>query len=312
MTSQRQNLDNEAEKPEQGFALSKSRKQAILIGFIGFAGLAALSYYWFVYLERFIQTDDAYVESELFPVASKIPGTIKEIRAREGERVTKDGVLAILEDRDLRFERDFKLMKAKKARSDFKRAEKLHTTHSISDFDFETAETALRAAEADLQTTDFKIEYTRIPSPAEGFVARKTAQLGQVIQPGQNLFIVSNGSEPWVKANFKETQVRSVRVGQTVKVEIDAYGGVALDGIVESIFPSTIAKMSVLPPENSTGNFTRVVQRIPVRIKIVDALAQDLELRPGSSARVTIDTRNYLNVPKSSRVPTNENSSVRQ
>ena len=95
----------------------------------------------------------------------------------------------------------------------------------------------------------------------------------------------------WVTANFKETQLNKMRAGQAVEVSIDAYSGLKLHGTVESFSGATGARFSLLPPENATGNFTKVVQRVPVRIHL-DGAAQDQQpLRPGMSAEVTVDTR---------------------
>lgn len=164
-------------------------------------------------------------------------------------------------------------------------------------------ESELRAAEArrlqaraDLALAERNLEQTVIRAPFEGIVGNRAAQLGAHVRPGQNLVAVAPPPDrQWVVANFKETQLARMRPGQPVSITFDI-GGPALEGHVASMAPATGAQFSLLPPENATGNFTRIVQRVPVRI----ALAPGQEaprLRPGLSARVEVDTRADPNAP---------------
>lgn len=151
-------------------------------------------------------------------------------------------------------------------------------------------------AAASLALAERNLEQTVIRAPFDGVVGNRSAQLGAHVRPGQNLIAVAPPPErQWVVANFKETQLAGMRRGQPVELELDI-GGPALHGRVESLAPATGAQFSLLPPENATGNFTRVVQRVPVRIAI--ASGQDsVRLRPGLSARVSVDTRHDPNAP---------------
>ena len=251
--------------------------------------VASASYYWFVYLEKYVTTDDAYIEADFFPVSTKLAGSVKEVYAREGQIVKKGEVLLQLDESDFLFEKSYKQLKIEKAQLDFKRAETLHETRAISDFDFENAQAALKAAEVDLQGTEIKINYTKVLSPSDGIVAKRSVQIGQLVQPGLSLFIIVDDSDQWVRANFKETQIRNLRVGQKVDIKVDGYPGHPVGGSVEAIFPSSGAKLSILPAENSTGNFTRIVQRIPVKISIDKAKASDFAIKPGMSVEVSVD-----------------------
>jgi membrane fusion protein (multidrug efflux system) len=119
--------------------------------------------------------------------------------------------------------------------------------------------------------------------------SKKSVVVGQLVMVGQPVAsIVPN--DVWITANYKETQLDKMRVGQSAEIGIDAYPGLKLHGEVESLSGATGARFSLLPPENATGNFTKVVQRVPVRIRIRDVPA-DRALRPGMSADVTVDTR---------------------
>jgi len=147
---------------------------------------------------------------------------------------------------------------------------------------------AARAAAANAQ---LQLDYTRITAPASGEVSRKQVEVGQLVAPGQPLLSIVADTGVWVTANFKETQLSKIRVGQPVEFEIDAYGGCVAEGKVASVSGATGAKFALLPPDNATGNFTKVVQRVPVRIAVTKPCGGNRALRPGLSANVHVDTR---------------------
>ncbi len=153
----------------------------------------------------------------------------------------------------------------------------------------DAADARVAAARAARDQVALQLSYTRVTAPQAGVVAKKSVEVGQYVQPGQPLMSVVPLTDVWVEANLKETQVQDVHPGEAVDFSVDAYSGVTYHGTVESLSPATGAKFSLLPPDNATGNFTKVVQRIPVRIRV----QQDPKhpLRPGMSAEVTITTR---------------------
>jgi membrane fusion protein, multidrug efflux system len=155
----------------------------------------------------------------------------------------------------------------------------------------EAAQAQVKQAKAALQQAELNLQYTIVTAPTAGIVSRKGVEVGQVIQPGQPLFAIIPLENVWVTANFKETQLKNMRAGQRAEVEVDAYGGKAFTGHVDSISPATGARFSLLPPENATGNFVKVVQRVPVKI-VLDA-GQDPEhrLRAGMSVVPTVYTK---------------------
>jgi membrane fusion protein (multidrug efflux system) len=253
--------------------------------------LGSVSYYWYVYLERFIGTDDAYIEADLYPVNSRIMGYMKDVNVAEGDVVKKGQVLASIDDADIDFELDYKKLKLQKAQTDLKRARQLHESNAISVFDLENAEANYKANLTDLQGTEIKLKYTKVLSPSDGVVAKRSVQPGQFVQPGQVLVVVVDNRKPWIKANFKETQIEHLKAGQEVRIWLDSYPSHVITGRVETIFPSSGAKLSILPPENATGNFTRIVQRIPVKISVqATHNSERFNLRPGMSAQVSVDT----------------------
>jgi membrane fusion protein, multidrug efflux system len=147
------------------------------------------------------------------------------------------------------------------------------------------AQSALAEAQrkkADLDQAELNLQYTRILAPVNGIVSDRTVEVGQNVAPGQELMKVINLDDIWITANFKETQLRNMRAGQRVTIEVDANGR-RYNGIVDSIAGASGARFSLLPPENATGNYVKVVQRIPVKIVLDNGSNNDHQLRPGMS-----------------------------
>ena len=153
------------------------------------------------------------------------------------------------------------------------------------------AEARLQATRAARENAALQLSYTTVATPAAGQVSRKMVEVGQLVQPGQTLLSVVADTGTWVDANFKETQLAKLRVGQPVQLEVDAYPGCEADGKVESVSAATGAKFALLPPDNATGNFTKVVQRVPVRIQVTKGCGADRPLRPGMSVVAHVATK---------------------
>ncbi|OQP50642.1 secretion protein HlyD [Niastella yeongjuensis] len=214
-----------------------------------------------------------------------------------------------------------------KATEDFKRYEALYEDHAITKAQYDAAkaekdaaEAALRVAQtqvpvvsekvstnkqqvnatasniglrqADIDYAKLQLSYTVITAPTDGVISKKTIQPGQLVQAGQALFSIVNDNGLYLTANFKETQIQNIRIGQAVHINIDAFGDHPINGTVESFAGATGAKFSLLPPDNATGNFVKVVQRVPVRIKLDKTDKEFINrLRPGLSAKVVVDTK---------------------
>ena len=153
------------------------------------------------------------------------------------------------------------------------------------------AQARVAQAQAALKQAQLNLEYTAIKAPGAGIVSRKAVEPGQIVQPGQPLMAIVDLEKIWITANFKETQLKSMRPGQKAKVEVDALGGREFEGHIDSIAAATGAKFSLLPPENATGNFVKVVQRIPVKIYLEAGQDPDHRLRPGMSVTPTVYVR---------------------
>jgi len=135
---------------------------------------------------------------------------------------------------------------------------------------------------ADLDQAQLNLQYTKIVAPVSGVVSNRTVEVGQNVAPGQELMKVINLDDVWITANFKETQLRRMKVGQPADIEVDANGR-TYKGKVDSIAAGSGARFSLLPPENATGNYVKVVQRIPVKIVLDAGSNRDHQLRPGLS-----------------------------
>lgn len=246
-----------------------------------------LSYDWFIYSKSHIETNNAYIETDVFHVHSRIMGYIKDIKVGEDQNVGQGEQLLQLDTTDLELEKKVKESRAKKAKIDFSRADKLFQSKLISKSDFENVESVAALAEADYQASLIKEKYMKVISPTDGIVAKSYVKAGQFIQPGQNLFTIVKNKNFWIKANYKETQIRLIKPNQKVNIEIDAYPGVLFQGTVAGIYPSSGSVTSLIPAENATGNFTKIVQRVPVKISIQEV--PGYPLRPGMSAVTSID-----------------------
>ena len=151
-----------------------------------------------------------------------------------------------------------------------------------------SAQARVQQAQSALVQAELNLQYATIKAPTAGVVSRKAVEPGQVIQPGQPLMALVNLTDTWVTANFKETQLNSMRPGQKADIDVDALGGRTFKAHVDSIAAATGAKFSLLPPENATGNFVKVVQRIPVKIVLEPGEDPDHLLRPGMSVTPTV------------------------
>lgn len=388
----------EAQPAGNGRRLNRSR--VALVGVLALAALLVGGFLTWRHLSGRVSTDDAQVEGDSSPIASRVGGTIADVLVRENDNVKAGTLLVQIDPRDYEIavskaQADLneaeanargahsnlpiasatsasrlsmtasqlagaqarlasakaKLEEAKaysvRARQDLARAETLIAKDEIARRDYDAAVAAAaatkagqdaaeaavneaergidaaRAALADARTapqqievanaradsTDAKIaqarsalrkaeldlEYCSVKAPVDGVVTRKAIEPGQVIAAGQPLLSLVSLEGVWVVANFKESQLAKLRVGQRVEIEVDAYGGKSWPGHVESISAATGSRFSLLPPENATGNFVKVVQRIPVKIAIdKDAAGEragEPRLRPGMSAVPTVFVR---------------------
>jgi membrane fusion protein, multidrug efflux system len=162
---------------------------------------------------------------------------------------------------------------------------------SVIDAEKHQTQAALGQAAADRDLARLNLGYTEIRAPIDGIVGNRSARAGAYAIVGGQLLAIVPASALWVDANFKESQLARVREGRPVEVTADVLPGVSFRGRVASLAPATGAQFSIIPPENATGNFTKIVQRVPVRIRLEDDAAELGRLRPGLSVVVHVDCR---------------------
>jgi len=179
--------------------------------------------------------------------------------------------------------------RANAAEADLEQARVNRRQVQISSAKAGSASASIQQARADLEAAQLQLGYTTILAPIDGLATRKTIQVGQIVQPGETLLTIVPLKQVWVTANFKETQLAKVRPGQRAEVSVDMYGR-SFAGHVDSIAGASGAALSLLPPENATGNYVKVVQRIPVKVLLND-LPPGFILRPGMNVDATIFTK---------------------
>ncbi len=259
---------------------------------------------YFVYQHFvYVSSDDAQVGAHVVMLSSRVNGTILKVLVDENQKVKAGDTLAQIDTSDYSnasqaAQAQVASLEAryKEAEVNFHRAVDLLREQAIPRERYDEAQASfkelsakLKAAQAQNDQANLNVSYTKIIAPNDGTVARKSVEPGQFVPAGQALFGFVASNERWVTANLKETEMSEVHIGQHVRIDIDALAGERFEGEVESISPSTGAIFSLLPPDNSTGNFTKVVQRVPVRIKLTNLKPVDIErLQAGLSAVVGI------------------------
>jgi membrane fusion protein (multidrug efflux system) len=282
-------------------------RRALLIGGAALVVLVGAVLYGprLLYLLRHESTDDAYVHgNNIVPIVPQVSGKVVELRVRDNQDVAADDLLLEIDRSDYqaavdRAEAEVKRQEAAlaNAREEYTRALPLERRGVTSPQRLDeitaaelVAQADLAAARAELETARIQLMRTRIYAPVDGRITLRNVQQGEVVHSGQDLFALVNLKDVWIVANFKETQIAEMRVGQPVDVEVDAYPGHVFHGRVESFQAGTGSVFSLLPPENATGQFVKVVQRLPVRIEVLEGSDVDQPLYPGLSVTVHVDT----------------------
>ncbi len=288
----------EQQTPDNG---RKKRRALLIFGAVAMAGIAAgLAYN--AYRRTHISTDNAFVEGNVYVISARVSGTVRAVPVSDNQQVKRGNILVELDPADhrsraeaARANRDLQQANLRLAEQERRRAEALFAQDvstaerrdkAVSSHEMALAQ--LRLAEEQLRQAELNLGYTTVTAPADGQVTRKSVQRGNYLQAGQPLMAVVGLDDLWVVANFKETQVERIRPGQEVRIKIDSYPGVRLAGRVESIMAGTGASFSLFPAENATGNYVKVVQRIPVRIRLDDGTDAGRVLRVGMSVVPTV------------------------
>lgn len=295
------------------------RKKRVVIPFLLFAiAGAAAAYYWYVHYKNFISTDDALVEANRVSISAKMLGRITELHADEGDTVHVGEVLVRLDETDLRAQHvqaqaalrlaeesiSLVTVNVSRAEDDFKRADLQFKQSVITREQYEHAKHALDAAHAEMTITQSKIaaaktqlgvvesqlKNTVIVSPIDGTVAKRWLLAGDVAQPGQPVFTVYDQNHVWITANFEETKLYELVPGADVTITVDSYPDKLFHGKIFHIGTYTASEFSLIPANNAAGNFTKVTQRIPIKIS-VDDQSLTTPLFPGMSVEVSVKAK---------------------
>src|SRR5579872_2402470 len=299
---------------------TKNRKKRIyfyiLLPLILMGGLI-----WFIQERRYVRTNDAQIDGYSIAISSDILARIIELYVDEGDYV-KEGQLLCLLDESLilpqkkeaeaqvvhpEAEVVLKQFYLKKVQDDYDRATKAIADRIITaqqfdhaQKDFEIAQTELevalrnlKLAQAQLEVVEAHLAHTKVYAPKEGVIAKRWVWTGDVMHPGQAMFSLYDLENVWVLANLLESKMESIRLGDSVRIHVDAYPGYTFHGEVFVIKGAAASQFSLIPPNNATGNYTKVEQRIPVKISIRPPedfpKAAPLYLFPGMSTEVKIN-----------------------
>jgi len=246
-------------------------------------------------------TDDAFIDVHYVSVAPKIAGRVTAVHVDDNQLVKKGDILVEIDPRDFQValaQAKANLAKDKatlvQANTNEKRAHDLFAKRVIStqerDTNVATSDSSKAAVEADeaaVEQAELNLSYTKITAPSDGYVTKQAVTSGDYVQVGQALMSIVP-PRVWVIANFKETQLRNMRPGQPVDISVDAYPNLKLRGRVDSIQAGSGAAFSLLPPENATGNYVKVVQRVPVKIVLDERQELQRVLGPGMSVVPTV------------------------
>ncbi|MDA9101264.1 HlyD family secretion protein [Omnitrophica bacterium] len=260
--------------------------------------------FWFYNSMAYVKTDNAFVDGHAITISAKVSAEILKIAVDDNQYVEKNAVLVELDKRDYQVLREMAAAELNaaeaevdQARTDVERYTILSKTDEVSKQQLDRALLRLRTANAKaaevrarIKQTDLELSYTKITAPSAGYVTRKTVEEGSYLQKGQPIMAIVP-TEKWVIANFKETELTRIKPGQKVIIKIDTYPGKSFKGHVDSIQDGTGARFSLFPPENATGNYVKVVQRIPVKIVFDENPEPDYRLALGMSVVPKVKVR---------------------
>ena len=301
---------------ETGEKTKSIKRPMTILLFIVVIIIVAGSIYWILNIYGYESTDDAFIAGNRVSLGADMLGRVVTLGAGEGDRVKAEQLLVQLDDSDLQAQlqqananldlakQNLKLAQVtvKKAREDYERSAQQFRQHIIPQEQYDHARQALEIAQAQMAIASAQektaaanitvvashIRNTQIFAPLNGVIAKKWVSLGDVVQPGQSIFTIYDPDDVWVVANFEETKIRNIHENADVDISVDAYSDKVFKGHVDHIGAAAASQFSLIPPNNASGNFTKVTQRVPVKI-IVDPPENSLVvLRPGMSVEVRV------------------------
>ena len=299
------------------------KKKRMIIPLLVLLTAAAIGgYYWYMNMQDFVSTDDAYVDANSVSISTKMLGRITYLGTAEGDTVKAGQVLVKLDDSDLYAQKvsanaglslaqnniPLAQVNLSRAQDDFNRGEQEFKSGVITKEQFDHLQRALEAAKAQytielskipsaksqIDVIESQLNNTTISAPMDGVVAKRWVLTGDVVQPGQPIYTIYDLKNIWITANVEETKLTHLRIGEPVEIDVDSYPDIKFHGKVFDIGNYTASQFSLIPPNNASGNFTKVTQRVPVKISIDDTSeikGHKPVLRPGMSVEVSVKVK---------------------
>lgn len=308
--------------PKDELPKNNSVRKKLFLVLATVVSVCAIAYgtYWFIYKSHYASTDNAYTATEIAQVTPSVGGTVKAVNVVDTQSVKQGDLLVVIDEIDAqlavsqakadhsRAKAQLALYQANYARAsvDYTRRKALVDSGSVSGDEFTNAKNAyiagkanLEAAQAEIEATAARLKQTKVDlertavrAPVDGVISKLSVQIGQVVSKGASLLAIVPLHKMHVDANFKESELKDVRIGQKAEMYADIYGkSVIYHGEVEGFSGGTGSAFALIPAQNATGNWIKVVQRLPVRIKLDPEELKAKPLQVGLSINVTIDTK---------------------
>lgn len=284
LNHKKSNAENASDKAAAWWRTKRAKWTGLSVLVTSVLGLIYLVFFVFPY----VTTDDARVAATTIRISNLgASGQVIHLNAEEGMRVKKGEVLVELDHRDAEAHVQRAKAKAESTARDRARMQELLSQRGIAPSQFDKAREEAAIADADFHLAQISLERTFLRSPIDGIVVQKLTEEGNLLESGQTAVSVVDIDNGWISANVEETKVGAIKPGQSVSIEIDEGG--SLSGKVSEVRTATAAQFALIPAENPSGNFIKLVQRIPVKV-VLDP-HKDRPLRVGQSAEIKIRVR---------------------
>jgi len=296
--------DDQAGDPEQKPKKPFKWTPLKIVGLVVLAlVLIAAGTIYYIHASHHATTDDAYTTGHIHSISSRVPGTVMAVLVDDNEFVRQGQVLVRLDPRDYQVKVDEAQANYLKTKANDDRILVVKGDGSISKQEYDQSQTSLLVDQASLADASNQLSYCTICAPTDGYIGSKAVELGNRIEIGGQLMDVVQGA--WVLANYKETQLGPMLPGQRVAITVDAIPRHTFYGWVDSFSPGSGTIFALLPSDNATGNFTKIVQRVPVKVVFDPASTVGYESRmvAGLSVEISVDLQS---VPKGGALPPNQ------
>ena len=297
----------------------KGKLRSLIIGLVLIAAVIGTGAWWYIKQSGYVSTDDAYIDAYKVTVSSQISGRIVNLSINEGDHVQKGELLVKLDSTDYvarinqaevslkEAELGIQLaqVKMEQAQINYDRAKIQYEDRLIPEAQYQNEEKAFQAARiglmlanaripvihSNLQTLRTSLSHTSIYAPMDGVAAKRWVMPGDVVSPGQGIFTVFGTKEIWVTTMLPETDIHKINIGDTAEMQVDAFPNATFKGVFYQFGNSTASQFSLIPPDNASGNFTKISQRIPLKLTIFKTggePAGEVDLLPGMSVEIKV------------------------